>query len=346
MSQYPKIFISHSEYDTKIAIRLYQDLKKAGALPWMEKSDLLPGQNRENTVRLAIKKSDYAIILISSQSVKQRGFVHKQRKFAMDVHDEVPESGIFVIPVRVDDCEIPIGLENLCPTDLFPEYECGLNKIKQVIVSKTKGGNGRDKTVQKKPPQALEKTSGSKFETDGHGYAVRWRVALLVAISAAVIAGIFYFYLNHAKSKFSPFPVSSKIAISIHVSGDSPNDALFANKFYNLLRREHESLVLKALTPESFQKAFNGDAGQIGHMASSGIILGRLSTLFSRKSQLDQEIISCDLSFVFRMTDASGNTINADSYSEVGAGFSESDAALDALKKLVRNHADKIFITN
>jgi hypothetical protein len=52
--------------------------------------------------------------------------VQKELKYAIEVLDEFPESQIFVIPCRLDDCEIPYDkLKDIEYVDLFPNWEDG-----------------------------------------------------------------------------------------------------------------------------------------------------------------------------------------------------------------------------
>ena len=135
--------------------------------------------------------------------------------------------------------------------------------------------------------------------------------------------------------------------LAITVSADNPNGSLWKNRLYNMLRQKHGNLVLKELEPESFQKAFEGDMSRIRNTGYSDLLLGQITAFFAKKSALDQDIISCDFSFTFRMRDiTSGSMTNADSYRMVGAGFSESDALDNAMEKLVQKHADDIFALN
>jgi hypothetical protein len=68
--------------------------------------------------------------LFSSTSVEKRGYIQKEFKFALDVLDEFPEGEIFVIPVRLDDCEIPYErLKNIERVDLFPNWYDGTERL-------------------------------------------------------------------------------------------------------------------------------------------------------------------------------------------------------------------------
>jgi len=125
-----KIFISYARKDFEIARKLYNDLKKAGYAPWLDKESLLPGENWKITIRKAIKESAYFLALISSESVSKRGFVQKELNYAIDILDEFPENDIFLIPARIEECNPSHSrIEEINWVDLFPSYEEGLKKI-------------------------------------------------------------------------------------------------------------------------------------------------------------------------------------------------------------------------
>ena len=115
------VFISYAREDTDAAKKLYQDLKDSGLNPWLDKYKLLPGQNWENEIEDAIRKSKYFIPLFSSTSVKKIGHVQNEFRFALDVFKSHPPGMIFYIPVRLDECEIPYKeLSVIHRADLFP----------------------------------------------------------------------------------------------------------------------------------------------------------------------------------------------------------------------------------
>ena len=89
-SQENIIFISYAREDSEAARRLYEDLKKAGLTPWLDKKELLPGQNWENEIEDAISKSRYFIPLFSKTSVKKIGYVQNEFKFALEVFRRYP----------------------------------------------------------------------------------------------------------------------------------------------------------------------------------------------------------------------------------------------------------------
>ena len=128
-----KVFISYAREDEKTARRLYADLKRVGIDPWLDVHDLLPGTEWRFAVKKAIRESRFFIALLSSCSISKIGFVQNEFKEALDVLDSFPEGEIFIIPIRLDNCTVPVRFAKLNWVDLFVSYDKGLNKIKKVI---------------------------------------------------------------------------------------------------------------------------------------------------------------------------------------------------------------------
>jgi tetratricopeptide (TPR) repeat protein len=124
------VFISYADEDVQHAARLYEILETAGLKPWMKNRSLLAGQNKNIEIRKAIENSKYFIALFSSTSVEERGYIQKELKFALDVLDKLPEGKVFILPIKLDKCEIPYEtLRDIESADLFPNWNQGLDKI-------------------------------------------------------------------------------------------------------------------------------------------------------------------------------------------------------------------------
>ncbi|WP_020586084.1 toll/interleukin-1 receptor domain-containing protein [Desulfobacter curvatus] len=125
-----KIFISYAHEDKLSADELYSDLKHLGLSPWLDKKSLLGGQNWKAEIKKAIKDCSFFLVLLSSKSITKRGYVQKEIKEALDILDEIPESEIFIIPVRLDNCEpCHEKLKELHRIDLFPSYNDGFKNL-------------------------------------------------------------------------------------------------------------------------------------------------------------------------------------------------------------------------
>ncbi|MCP4343977.1 MAG: TIR domain-containing protein [Desulfobacterales bacterium] len=134
-SEKKKVFISYAREDIITAKKLYHDLKKVGADPWMDTTDLLGGQRWQATIRDAIKDSSYFLALLSENSVSKKGFIQKELKLALDELSNYPPDEIYIVPVRLDDSEPKHNeLKELHRIDIFPSYGDGLKEIYRVIV--------------------------------------------------------------------------------------------------------------------------------------------------------------------------------------------------------------------
>ena len=74
------VFISYAKEDQEMAQKLYHDLKSEGFAPWIDCEDLLPGQNWKVITRQAILESSYFLVLLSTNSISQKGFIQKELK--------------------------------------------------------------------------------------------------------------------------------------------------------------------------------------------------------------------------------------------------------------------------
>lgn len=158
----PMAFISYAHEDERDARKLYSDLKKAGANPWMDKECLLPGQKWEIAIKQAIKTSDFFLAVLSSNSVEKRGYVQKEISQALDILDEFPESRIFLIPVRLNECKPSHEkLKDIHWADMFPIWDNGLERILSVLNGSSSGKTIDQEQIPLRAPKKSNPASSS-----------------------------------------------------------------------------------------------------------------------------------------------------------------------------------------
>jgi|SRR4051794_1638276 hypothetical protein len=101
---YNKVFISYAKEDKNTAEKLYDFLTLYHYEPWLDKKKLLPGQDWNTEIRLALKRADFIVMLLSRTSVEKRGFVQREFKLALEYYEEKLDSDIYIIPCKIDDC--------------------------------------------------------------------------------------------------------------------------------------------------------------------------------------------------------------------------------------------------
>lgn len=105
-----KVFLCHSKDDKEHVRKLYLRLLSLGCMPWLDDESLLPGQDWDMEIRNAIRSSHVFIACLSNGSVTKRGYVQKEIRFALDVASEIPEDDIFIIPIKLEPCDVPTAL--------------------------------------------------------------------------------------------------------------------------------------------------------------------------------------------------------------------------------------------
>ena len=101
------VFLCHSSADKKMVRQLYKRLKAEGFLPWLDEEDLVAGQDWEYEIKKAVRETDVVLVCLSRNSVSKAGFVQKEIKYALDVADEQPEGSIFIVPLKLEECDVP-----------------------------------------------------------------------------------------------------------------------------------------------------------------------------------------------------------------------------------------------
>lgn len=148
-----RLFISYSHRDRASVEDLYLRLVDINAVPWMDSKDLVPGQDWEREINRAIRESAAVIICLSSSWVAARGYVHAELKAALDEMRRVPEGTIFIIPVRLDACDVPESLRKLHWVDLYSSG--GFDSLARAV-RLVMQGKGEDEVETKGIPELFE----------------------------------------------------------------------------------------------------------------------------------------------------------------------------------------------
>jgi hypothetical protein len=128
------VFISYAREDQRRALRLYRKLQSIGANPWIDEEDLKPGSDWQEAINEAIQGSRFFLALLSMVSIDKRGYLQQELKAALEVRNKMPERNIYLIPVRLDECQPKDPeLKNIHFADLFDNWERGFKKLEYAI---------------------------------------------------------------------------------------------------------------------------------------------------------------------------------------------------------------------
>jgi hypothetical protein len=126
----PNVFIAYVEEDFVLARRLCDALTHAGLAPWLDKDELLAGQNWPRAIERAIELCDAFVACLSTRSVGKRGHFQCELRYALDCARRMPLEEAFLLPVRFDDCPVPHSIARQSQyVDLFPDFDRGVRQL-------------------------------------------------------------------------------------------------------------------------------------------------------------------------------------------------------------------------
>lgn len=100
-----RVFLCHASQDKPAVRELYKRLAAETWIePWLDEESLLPGQDFDLEIYKATRDADVIIICLSKVSVAKEGYVNREIRRALDIAQEKPEGTIYVIPLRLDEC--------------------------------------------------------------------------------------------------------------------------------------------------------------------------------------------------------------------------------------------------
>ena len=127
----PRAFLCHSSHDKAMVRELYRQLIRDGFDAWLDEEDLIPGQAWDTEIRRAVRSCDVAVVCLSRSSITKEGYIQKEIRHALDVADEKPAGTIFLIPARLDECDVPERLKHVQWVDLFKDQ--GYQKLLKAL---------------------------------------------------------------------------------------------------------------------------------------------------------------------------------------------------------------------
>jgi hypothetical protein len=131
-----RVFLCHASEDKPSVRKLYQKLlAEAWIDPWLDEEKLLPGQDWDREIEIALEDSDAVIVFISANSVSKEGYVQREVKRALDMAEEKLEGSIYIIPLRLDDSSLPRTLKKWQFIDFFPtrSVQVAYNRLLQSL---------------------------------------------------------------------------------------------------------------------------------------------------------------------------------------------------------------------
>jgi len=107
------VFLSYAREDEKSVLDIYRLLRDAGFSPWMDLHNLIGGEDWDSAIRDSQEKADFTVVFLSTKSTVKKGYFQKEFRRALEQQTGRADGQLFLIPVRLDDVEIPTSVNDL-----------------------------------------------------------------------------------------------------------------------------------------------------------------------------------------------------------------------------------------
>jgi formylglycine-generating enzyme required for sulfatase activity len=115
-----RVFLCHSSNDKPTVRELYQKLRaETWIQPWLDEEELYPGQDWNMEIEKAVEAADAIIVCLSKGSITKEGYIQRELRIVLDFADYKPEGTLYIIPVRLEECEPPRRLRAWQYADYF-----------------------------------------------------------------------------------------------------------------------------------------------------------------------------------------------------------------------------------
>jgi len=140
-----------SSNDKPAARELYQKLRaELWIQPWLDEEELYPGQDWNMEIEKAVEAADAIIVCLSKGSITKEGYVQRELRIVLDFAGYKPEGALYIIPVRLEECEPPRRLRAWQYADYFGDKS--ERTFQRLLVSLKKHADSLDLEVEAPVP--------------------------------------------------------------------------------------------------------------------------------------------------------------------------------------------------
>lgn len=126
----PKVFLSHSSKDKRLAARIARDLESYSIGVWFDDQEMKVGDSITGRVQQGLHEADFVVVLLTRNSLES-GWVEKE--WQSKIGHEAAQRSVKVLPVKGDDCEVPLLLQDRLCVELKRDYHDGIKKLVKSI---------------------------------------------------------------------------------------------------------------------------------------------------------------------------------------------------------------------
>lgn len=134
------VFISYSHTDSDFVSTLAANLVDNKARVWIDKWELNVGDSILDKVQEAIQESSALLVVLSKASVDSAWC---KKEINAGLIRELEEKKVFILPVLLEKCEIPLFLKEKMYADFTNNFDDGITSVLEAIAKITNDTQGR-----------------------------------------------------------------------------------------------------------------------------------------------------------------------------------------------------------
>jgi hypothetical protein len=142
-----KVFLSHSSKNKDFVRKLDVDLQEAGHETWLDVTQIRVGECIVSKINDGLSAADYAAVVLSKDAVQSQWF---EREWIAKYWREIEKNSVQVLPVLIEDCEIPELIRSKKYADFRTDYGYGLSQLLAAL-SFTSENNGTRAALSPSP---------------------------------------------------------------------------------------------------------------------------------------------------------------------------------------------------
>ena len=131
-----RIFLSYVREDSARVTEIYRALERHEFAPWIDQRSLTPGELWKASIESALQESDCFLVFLSAAAIAElswEGVFRREVDTAIQIQEKRGARSRFIVPVRIDELDLPDKLARFQWYDLFSGNAEGLADLLEKI---------------------------------------------------------------------------------------------------------------------------------------------------------------------------------------------------------------------
>jgi TatD family hydrolase len=125
-----RVFLSHASGDKAFVRHLATNLREQGIEVWLDEWEIKVGDSIRSKIEAGIQESGWLVVVLSQQSI-QSSWVQIELNAALA--KELEQKRVFVLPILLEDCDVPLFLKDKRYADFRSDYTIGFKDLLRAV---------------------------------------------------------------------------------------------------------------------------------------------------------------------------------------------------------------------